>query len=63
MSDFASDIGIPGGLLHDMPGDVIREYGLDSLLNECAKPSTIDGRMRTKDKLLSTLKDVSKRYF
>ena len=63
LSGYASDIGLPGGLLHDTPRDVDEAYGLNALLNECAKPTSPGNRLKTKEKLMATLKELTKKLF
>lgn len=45
-------------LLHDIPGWVDHQYELSRLLTECSRPSTPNGRILAKDKLLNVLEEL-----
>ncbi|KAK3095420.1 hypothetical protein FSP39_014457, partial [Pinctada imbricata] len=50
-----ADIGMPDGLLHDMPNYAKDDWDLEHLLNECVHPSGGEGRLKAKNKLLQAL--------
>lgn len=58
LSTYASEPGYEGGLLHDMPMYARNDYNLNYLLNECARPTKVEGRFKVKEKLLHSLNDI-----
>ncbi|XP_013402245.1 deleted in autism protein 1 [Lingula anatina] len=60
LSSYADDEGRPGGLLHSMPDIIKTTWGLDKLLDECAKPSSEQtSRLKIKDQLLTVLAELA----
>ncbi|XP_013384861.1 deleted in autism protein 1 homolog [Lingula anatina] len=60
LSSYADDEGHPGGLLHSMPDIIKTTWGLDKLLDECAKPSSEQtSRLKIKDQLLTVLAELA----
>eukprot|EP00058_Branchiostoma_floridae_P007590 XP_002593078.1 hypothetical protein BRAFLDRAFT_72848 [Branchiostoma floridae] len=55
LSEYASEMGKPGGLLHDPPETVVRDGTLQRLLAECAKPRTLYGRFDAAKELIELL--------
>ncbi|XP_046333377.2 divergent protein kinase domain 2A-like [Haliotis rufescens] len=58
LSQYANEDGKPGGLLHDMPDHARDYWDLEHLLNECARPQTVQGRIKVKDKLISAFENL-----
>ena len=50
-----ADLGMPDGLLHDMPNFAKDDWDLEHLLNVCVQPSQGEGRIKAKDKIIEAL--------
>ncbi|XP_050389067.1 divergent protein kinase domain 2A isoform X1 [Patella vulgata] len=60
LSQYGSEPGMPGGLLHDMPDYAKNDWELDGMLNECARPSKPKGRIIIKERLIEALDQLRK---
>lgn len=49
------DLGMPDGLLHDMPNYARDDHDLEHQLNECVHPTSAEGRIKAKQKILEAL--------
>jgi len=60
LSKYANDeeIGLNGGLLHDMPGYAVDDWDLEHLLNECVHPNHAEGRLKAKTKIINALENL-----
>lgn len=60
LSKYANEpgMGMPNGLLHDMPNYARDDFDLDTLLNECVHPHKSQGRIKAKDHLLEALNQL-----
>lgn len=60
LSAYASEAGLPGGLLHSIPDEISHRDKIHRLVEECVKPSKPDGRMEAKDELLQILRNLAR---
>ncbi|ELU17434.1 hypothetical protein CAPTEDRAFT_141610 [Capitella teleta] len=61
LSRHASDMGLKDGLLHSIPEDLEERAEIISLLEECVRPSSPNGRLQSKDSLLQILRTLARR--
>ena len=60
LSSFSKRRNLPGGLLHDIPSYIEKDYRLSNLLGECANSTD---RFRAKNRLLKILQKLRTEYF
>lgn len=49
------DLGMPDGLLHNMPNYARDDHDLEHQLNECVHPTSAEGRIKAKQKIMEAL--------
>lgn len=53
-----ADLGMPSGLLHDMPNFAVDDWDLEHLLNECVHPTATEGRLKAKERIIHALENL-----